>query len=583
MSAPPNLNAFHAHLLVEELTRSGVTRFFVAPGSRSAPLVVAIASSRAARATLVVDERAAGYAAVGHGRADGNPAAVLTTSGTAAANLLPAIVEASLDRVPMIVLTADRPPELRDAGANQSIDQRRLFGSHVRWEHELPCPSDVSPARAVLTAVDHAVALARGPDPGPVHINCPYREPLAPDPDPWSERAVEGLERWSESDEPFTRTEDPEPSLPPERTAWLTAALAHDARGVVLVGGLPASVDRDAVCALVTRLGWPVIADARSGIRGGDVPAGLVSCLERVTSHEGIGPYRPDVVLQIGSRLTSKRLLALAEVAGCEWIVVDPSRARLDPSHRVTARIFARPDRFATAARDALGDRPPSNRGRSLAPLAHRVRAAIDSVLDAEADLTEPFAARHVTRHTPGGHGLYLSSSLPIREVDAFGADDGPRLHVASNRGASGIDGVIASAVGFTLAHGKPTTLLIGDLAFLHDANSLALVASQNVPLTIVLINNGGGGIFHFLPIARHDALLTPWFDTPQRVDFGRLAGAFDLPYVRCDDVPAFTRAYGDAVTTVAPRLVEVVTDVRKTHEIHERLDAAARAACRES
>lgn len=303
----PNFNALWGSLIVEELLRSGVDHFVIAPGSRSTPLIQAIARNPTANATVWLDERGAAFHALGRARGGVSPSAVVTTSGTAVANLLPAVVEASLDGVPMILLTADRPPELREVGANQSIRQMGIFSDHVRWAFDLPTPGTDMPARALLSTVDQAVHQAWDGHAGPVQLNCPFREPLAPTSAPWDASYLDGLDAWMESDDPLVDV------LPGDPIDWMfveeLAGIVRTAkRGLVVCGTIADHADREEIAALAAHLGWPLWADVRSGLRFGPGPGGRLLHVDRLLGRGEA--YQPDVVLQFGSRLTSKRMQA---------------------------------------------------------------------------------------------------------------------------------------------------------------------------------------------------------------------------------------------------------------------------------
>lgn len=591
MREQPNINALWGALIIEELVRQGVDCFVVAPGSRSAPLVTAVARRSAAAtggtatggtaakgatpagATVWLDERGAAFHALGLARATGSPAAVITTSGTAVANLLPAVVEAAMDGVPLILLTADRPPELRDVGANQTIEQRGIFGGYLRWSFDLPCPDDRIPARMALTAVDEAVRRARR-DRGPVQLNCPFREPLAPDPAPWDEGCLGGTEAWLASGEPFTRIEL-RPGEPDAAAVDELATLLADAQRGLLVCGATAWADRAAILELAEALGWPCVTDVRSGLRLGTPSAAHLPHLDRLFAAEP-DRWRPDVVLQLGGSLTSKRMRTFLDAGhAAEHVLIDPRRRRIDPGHRVTRRIEGAIGEWCRALVGRVRPRPASE----LASVHGRLESAMEAAIDAGGALSEPWVARWLTRRMRTEHGLFLSSSLPVREVDDYGALDGPALRVDANRGASGIDGVIATAAGVARGSGRPCTLLIGDLAFLHDLNALAMLVEGIPPLTIVVLNNGGGGIFAFLPIAEHAEVYSPLFDTPHALRFEGICRGFGLGYARAESRDQFADAYAAAVAEGAHAVIEVASDMRVNRNEHRRIESALREA----
>jgi 2-succinyl-5-enolpyruvyl-6-hydroxy-3-cyclohexene-1-carboxylate synthase len=570
----PNINALWGALLVEELWRQGVRHVVLAPGSRSTPLVVAAAKHRGLRCHVIVDERAAAFFALGIARGSAQPAAVITTSGTAVANLAPAVVEAAIDRVPMLLLTADRPPELRDCGAPQTIDQGALFTSYLRWRFELPPPDDRMPARAVLTAAAHGYARARD-GLGPVQINCMFREPLAPAAAQWDHGCLAGLEGWNAGKAPYTRAVSGPRVLSDAQIDAQAAALAQIENGVVVAGALPADAGA-AVLELAARLGWPLWADVRSGLRLHDEARPHVPHLARAL--DARGTPRPGAVLQLGARLTEQRVQQIAAAARTVWLV-EASDDRLDPGHAVTARVCAdvAPWCRAIAARiEPRGDAPIL---AAAAEADRRVEAAIEAHFAADRSLTEPYVARWLSAHVPEDHGLFVSSSMPIRDLQTFARRDGPALRVAANRGASGIDGVLASAAGYAVGRGGPVTLLIGDLALLHDLGSMALLGKLGHTFVAVLLNNGGGSIFGLLPIAAHGDVFSPWFDAPHSFTFAGTARDFGVAHALVTTRDELAQSYRAALQRGGATLLEVRSSLAENRDAHLRLEEVVRRA----
>ena len=574
-----NINLLWSELLVEELVRCGVTLFCLAPGSRSSPLAIAV--SRHARAQTVVhfDERGLGFYAVGFARAAGRPAAVITTSGTAVVNLMPAVVEADMDHIPLVVLSADRPPELRDTRANQTIDQVKLFGSHARWFFDLPCPDPRIDPALVLTTVDQAVHRARH-DAGPTHINCMFREPLAPVKDgSVPKKLPASLVRWMKHDRSYTTYHEApgQPSAVPDE---VLTVLADAKRGVIVAGALPEPRDARAVLELGDTLGWPILPDVLSGFRFGPRADGLIGHADLLLSSARFrDTHRPDVVLHLGGRITSKRIAEFVQRSDAPYICVNPHRQRMDPGHRMTHKIESSMEGFCSAAvadvRRTSGEAwLPSwqvAQDKAAAVLAREHRRATR--------ITEPWIARSVSQILPDDHGWFLANSMPIRDADMFGDVGDASPATAANRGASGIDGNVASAAGWAHGLNRPATLLIGDLALLHDMNSLALAQAVKQRLTIVVINNDGGGIFSFLPIAHSGAAFERYFGTPHGMAFKEVATAFGFNYVNPGTMPAFNRAYRAALRAGDRRIIEVRTDRKRNVEDHRALqEAVARA-----
>ena len=583
-SEAPNINHVWARLLIEELVRGGVTLFCCAPGSRSTPLTATVAQHPQAQHVMHTDERGAAFMALGYGRAADRPAALVTTSGTAVANALPAVVEASLDHVPMLLLTADRPPELRDTGANQTVDQVKLFGDYVRWFFDLPAPTTEIAPEVVLTASAQAAYRARRPPAGPVHLNCMFREPLAPEADggDYADYTA-GLAAWQERARPYTTYSAPARAADGRAVQALSGALAGVRRGLVVAGRLDAEDEAQAALRLARRLGWPLLPDVTSRLRLGPVAEGdpRIPYYDQLLAIETFAEaHAPAAVLHLGGRALSKRLrLFLKKHRPAPYVVVRNGPERLDPDHRVTQHIETDVAAFARAfaAHLPAGEKalmPWQAAWRRASQQAARVLGAFDAESDA---LSEPLVARLLARHVPQEHGLCLASSMPVRDVNRYAASGGASVPVISNRGASGIDGTVATAAGFARGLGRPVTLLLGDLAALHDLNALSLL--RGVPVVAVIINNDGGGIFSFLPIARHADVFEPNFATPHGRSFEHAAALFDLPYARPGSPAAFTEAYRAACARDASVLIEVATDRAENRVLHEQLEARIAAA----
>lgn len=566
----PNLNYLWAELIVEELIRCGVGKFCISPGSRNSPLVVAAAGNPRADTLVHCDERGAAFYALGFAKATGQPAALICTSGTAVANTLPAVVEAAATGVPLVVLSADRPVALRDTGANQTIDQVGIFGPYARWHFDLPAPQAAVPASAVLTTVGQLVYRARRSPAGPVQLNCQFDEPLAPRPDesiPPTYR--QDIEAWQEQRRPFTsyapmRAEMAEATLERIRTA-----LAGARRGVIVAGRL-AAADGPAACRLAATLRWPLLADISSGIRFGDRPPScLVTHYDLFLREKAFARrHRPDLILHLGGPLVSKALNGYLETAGVEYITVAPTPFRQDPGHTVTRRLEMQPGRFC----DLVSNQQPGADSELLRVFA-RAEAVCAEMLDslpAARNLDNEFAAvRQLLISLPDETGLFLANSMPVRDADGCGFTSANNVDVGVSRGASGIDGNIATATGYANGLGRRTVLLTGDLAFLHDLNSLLLVKQSAVPLTIVLLNNDGGGIFSFLPIAGYQDFFRDFFAAPHGCDFAQAATFFGLPYYGPATRDELQEDLARAFTLAESSLVEIKTERAANSEQH--------------
>jgi 2-succinyl-5-enolpyruvyl-6-hydroxy-3-cyclohexene-1-carboxylate synthase len=579
----PNLTYLWTQLLIEELVRNGVDTFFVAPGSRSTPLTVSAARHPEATVVLHVDERGTSFAALGHGRATRRPAGWITTSGTAVANGQPAVVEASVDAVPMLLLTADRPPELLDSGANQTIDQTKIFGAYVRWQTDVPVPTDEVDPAYVLTTADQAVHRARRAPAGPVHLNCAFRKPLDPVEQALSVTVPDAVRDWAAGDTPYTQSPAPTLQPPPADVAALAETARDTERGLVVAGRLDTPAAVDATRRLAAGLGWPLVPDLTSQLRLGPDPDGpRVPYGDLVLGSDAFRErHAPAAVLQVGGRFASKRLrLFLRDASPEVRAVVRPDPRRVDPDHRATHHVEADVAPFVEAVLDRVGEPSDTDARRDWRAAWRRASGRAGAVVRghaADEPLTEPAVATLLSRHLPAPHALVAASSMPVRDLNRHAATDGPAVPVYANRGASGIDGTVATAAGVAEGRETPVTLLIGDLALWHDLNSLALLRGR--PVVVVVVNNDGGGIFHFLPIREHDEVFEPYFTTPQGRSFDAAAETFDLAYHRPETVDAFRAAYEQACAAGGPALIEVRTDRDDNRRVHEELEQAVAAA----
>ena len=580
-------NSHWAQLLVEELTRCGCRYFVISPGSRSTPLVVAAARHPAVTARVAVEERGAAFHAVGYGRAVGRPAVLVCTSGTALANYLPAVVEAAQDQIPVLVLSADRPPELQAAGANQTIAQRGIFGSYTRWSAELPVPAPRIDPRVILTTVDQAVFRAVSAPAGPVHLNCPFPEPLEPEPVPAPLVAGAAGARWQAGTEPFTtyREAASDTAPPGAAVSALLSLIEGSRRGLLVAGGLPRGCG-GAVAALAAHLGWPLLGDVTSGVRG---TPGLQLLLQSGSGRELL---RPDCVLQFGSHVVAKQYLELVAAAP-RLAQVAASPERLDPSHSAALRVVADPRRVAHELRLSCERLPASGYAAAVKAAGARARVALGEWSAARRGLDEPTVARLVAAAAAGppACGLFGASSMPIRDLDTFATPLPAGVAVAANRGASGIDGAVASAAGFAAGLERPVIALLGDLSLVHDLPSLSQLREVPAGLVIVVLNNRGGGIFSLLPLAQvrepgFDELFERYFATPIEVAFRDVAAAFAMHYARPRTPADLQRHLAVAAARAADgahTLLEVTTERAANAAVHAELRNLVERALRES
>ena len=584
LAACLNVNHLWAALLVEELVRQGTTLFVVCPGSRSTPLAVAVAHNPRAEAVVHWDERAAAFVALGWGRATGRPAAVVTTSGTAVANLLPAAVEADADGVPLLLITADRPPELRETGANQTVRQPPVFQDVARWSLDWPVPTQAVPARWVLSTAAHAAHRAVSPS-GPVHLNLPFREPLGAQSDGTDPaEALADLPRWPTSVTPWVapvtvRHADNRGASDEIRSDILTGL--SDAHGVIVVGDLGGD-DRGerAAVELARELGWPLLPDLRSGLRLSDDKE-VIPFVDLALLASSRATLYPDAVVHLGGRIVSKRLSRfLVEARPQTYVGVSDRPERIDPDSLVTHRLAVPVHDGVVALQGVGGPGDSAWMGRWRAASEAVSRVIEDALVG---DLSEPAVARRTAQASTEAGALVVAASMPVRDVEAFGAV-GSGVRVVANRGASGIDGTVATAHGVARGLDAPVVALVGDLALLHDLTSLGLLA-DGPPVVVVVVNNDGGGIFHRLPIAGDaPGALTPetferFFGTPHGLRFEDAARQFGLAYHGPTTLQAFDDALTSARRSGASALIEVKTDREEQAELRRRIESEVAAA----
>jgi len=571
----PNMNYAWSGVMIRELMRLGVKAFFIAPGSRSSPLAITAAELAGDHAYVHFDERGLGFLAIGHARATGKPAVIITTSGTAVANLLPAVCEASMDDVPMIVVTADRPPELRGNGANQSMDQVKLFGSYARWQMDLPCPTHDVSAEYVASTIDQAFFKATAIHPGPVHINQMFREPLAPI------AAKDQASRWEKSSfswrggsEPFTALHAPEGGvMPPDVAAKITGAR----RGVIIAGSVSSAIESETIAAIAKRLNWPVLPDIRSGLRFSSHEP-VINSIEALMIAGVIDKrFKPDVAIHIGRQVVSKRLLKY-ESSASEVIAIYPSPARHDPQSVHTERIVAALQ-VDQQVNQALVESLPA-KTRTPSAWLSRWQAmdgdaglALSKYIDAGFRIAEPIAAALAVKMAAPDSIIVAASSMPVRDLNAYAVEMEPGLGFVANRGVSGVEGTVATAVGYAMASGKAVTLVIGDQALLYDLNSLALIRHGKAPFTVLVINNDGGGIFSMLPLAGTTPHFEKVFGARHGLNgFSHAASLFGLDYKKPSDLTELADMLKKNRRSGHKQMIEVATSREQNVIDHQHL-----------
>jgi 2-succinyl-5-enolpyruvyl-6-hydroxy-3-cyclohexene-1-carboxylate synthase len=570
----------------EELVASGVRHVVVCPGSRSTPMALAVAMHPGLRVLVDLDERGAGFLALGLAKASRRPVAVLVTSGSAAANLLPATVEASAARVPLIVLTADRPPELRDRGAPQTIDQVRMFGRFVRWDIELPVPTDDPAQLAHLRhVVSRAVATARRAPAGPVHIDLPYREPLIPD-----GSLAPATTGSAGQDEPFTMVRSAS-GVSHVVVDDLARLLARSRRPLIWCGPMDDPLAARGITRLAATLGAPILADGLANLRVG--PHDRSHVIERAAtvlrSASFTGVHVPDLVLRFGGTPTSRPTLEWLSRVDAEHVVVDDGGWD-EPTLRPTVLVDAAAGELTMMLADAndIGGTTDPAWLDTWRQADARADRAIRAEVAAIAATGEPFEGSvfaELTEALPSGTLVWVGSSMPVRDLDTFLPGGPTGLRFLANRGANGIDGVVSSALGASAAGEGPVVLVIGDLSLLHDLNALAVARLPDLRLTVVLVDNDGGGIFSFLPQstthrpdvglpANYEALL----GTPHGTDLAAVARALGADVTELG-ASGIGRAVARSMGHPGIHVLRLRTERARNVELHRRvLDAAIEA-----
>ena len=571
------MNQLWGYLIVEELLRNGVNYFVISPGSRSTPLTVAVAQHDRAKKIICLDERAAAFHAIGYARATGNPAVLICTSGTAAANYFPAVIEAAIDNLPLIILSGDRPPELRQTGANQTINQVNLYGDYPTWQFDLPCPTtEISPS-VLLTTIDLVIFKSRQSPGGVVYLNCMFREPLAPTDAPIEVPA--SLVKWHESRSAYTRYANKLTIPATEEIQSLVETIASTQRGILFVGQLKSPAEIKAVIKLAARLNWAVFADVQSGLRLRQDFSNLIHYFDRLLLTDSVIELEQiDTIVQIGTRIVSAQWFKWIEKhPPTNYIAIADNPDRYDPSHLVSLRIESDITYLCDRLCQQLPQLSPSTWVQKLRAASDRIGVTAAKFLKTS-KLTEPLIARTISELIPSQHGLWVSNSMPIRDLDMFGvgeiAEDSQSFspRVGANRGTSGIEGAIASATGFAVGLQSPVTAIVGDLSSLHDLNSFALLQHNSQPVIVVIINNDGGGIFSFLPIAKSTQLFDTYFGTPHGLDFQHAAVMFKLDYYHPQNSDELIHAYQQALAIDSSAIIEVTTDRSENLKLHQDL-----------
>ncbi|GBF82916.1 2-succinyl-5-enolpyruvyl-6-hydroxy-3-cyclohexene-1-carboxylic-acid synthase [Aphanothece sacrum] len=556
-----NINTLWSSLLVETLYRLGLTTAIICPGSRSAPLAVAFAQHPNIETIPILDERSAAFFALGRAKKTKIPVVLVCTSGTAGANFYPAVIEAHESRIPLLILTADRPPELRHCHAGQAIDQIKLYGHYPNWQAELAIPSqEIGILRYLRQTLVQSWRRSLFPTPGVVHLNCPFREPLAPifDPNITSIFADFDLDNFlSQIDNNYLNFSGSSSSVLPSQ--WLSTR-----RGII-IAGVAYPVDPKGYCQAIANLAqllnFPVLADALSPVRNFSyLNPYLICTYDLILRHPQLNQSLiPDVVIQIGEFPTSKELRVWLESLEPDHWIIDPTLDNLDPLHNKTIHL--------TTSIDTL-TLPPITQDldrsflKTWLEFENKVRHNLEQKMSAIEYLLEAKIAWLLPQILPKNSLIFVSNSMPVRDMDFFWMPNHLQIIPYCNRGANGIDGTLSTALGMAYKSSH-NVMLTGDLSLLHDTNGFLINKNFKGHLTIILINNNGGGIFEILPISQFRSSFEDFFATPQNIDFSQLCQTYNISHQLIDNWSQFTELLNPLPST-GIRVLEVQTNRQK-------------------
>ncbi len=556
------LNETWAQHIIKELVHQGIRYFCIAPGSRSTPLTLAAHEHPLAEHVIHFDERGLAFHGLGFAKGASKGVALIVTSGTAVGNLLPAVMEAHHSHIPLIILTADRPPELKACGANQTTDQVKIFQNFVRFQMELPCPDEHVPLNYLSTTIAEAVSLSKRAPKGPVHLNCMFRKPFFP---------KEILDNASKTIRPQTIIRESKMRLLPSGVAALADELSEHDKGIIILGELPRLPSYKPFFELARRLQWPIFADILSQVRAEGENFGVIPYYDLILQLKEL--EAPEAILHFGKAFISKSLNNFVKEAkaACYCQVLDHPY-RQDPNHLVTEKVEADPLEFCKQLTSALPGKSSDNYLATCIQKSEEVRSLIPSFFEENLYLSEPYVQHSLSFLLDATWGVFISNSMPIRDADLLYFPKNKVGPIFGNRGLSGIDGNIASAIGLSKGLEKSVVAILGDLAFLHDLNSLALLKKHPHPLLFIVINNGGGGIFSFLPVHEKQEVFEELFATAHTYQFENAAKLFNLNYYTPSTPEEFMSTINQTTKEKQSAIIEVHTDREQNLKLHEEL-----------
>ena len=549
-----NINIAWAECLIEDCIRHGIEHFCIAPGSRSTPLTLAVAKHPKATSHCHFDERGLGFFALGLSKARQQTVAIITTSGSAVANLYPAVVEAKQSSIPLLVLSADRPQELVAVGANQAIEQQGMFANYPVYSGQLAEPSVDASLANMLSELGHALALQQQA-PGPVHINCPYREPFYPEQAKQDLTALyKQLEAWINSSSPYYQ-QHPNTSQPVVSQQW--PELLEKSKILVIIGQQTAEQSQ-AIIAWAQQAGWPIVVDCQSHWQTAQEDSGLIQQAELLLANSRFAEQvQADLIIQFGGKLVSKRLNQWLAKSSAQYYLIDQSAQRVNPGQGIQQRwqcsaqawLHAHPVKTSTTSQQYL---------ERWTQTQHAISEEVNAAL---LDYSELAICAQISAQQKPRSAVFMGNSMVVRLFELLGQSCQAE-HYFANRGASGIDGLLATSVGIAEGLQQTCTLVIGDTSLLHDLNSLSLAANRQQNLVIVLFNNNGGEIFNLLPALspgpQNQQLSKQYYQLPHQADFAAAAATFNLAYQQVVNFEQFGHAFERAQQQAGASLIEV-------------------------
>ncbi|MSQ21878.1 MAG: 2-succinyl-5-enolpyruvyl-6-hydroxy-3-cyclohexene-1-carboxylic-acid synthase [Dehalococcoidia bacterium] len=584
-----NRNYAFAGAFVEELARCGLRHVCICPGSRSSPLAISFARQPAIKTWVHLDERSASFFALGMARSLGEPVALVCSSGTASANFYPAIAEARNSLAPIIVLTADRPPEISDWGALQTIDQVGMYGTHAKWSVNMPPPEATRELMAfVRSTACRAFTTALEPSAGPVHVNFPFRDPLEPAvvpndfPDTAEDMADEAWHGRADNG-PYIRAVMSERQPVPENVERLAADLASTERGVIICGPQSDPELAASVSALAKRLSYPVLAEPLSQVRCGTHDRSMVvDCYDAFLRDSDLAAaLAPEVVIRFGALPTTKTISQYLERhRAARHIMVDTGQSWNDPLHVTSDMLRLDPVLLCNGMVSSIeGGRTPGPWASRWRQVASATRAAMKKEIGGFQQMFEGKVFSELARFLPEDATLFAGNSMPVRDMDTFFPSGAKRIRFMTNRGASGIDGVVSTALGASAVGRGKLVLVIGDISFYHDMNGLLAAKAHGLDSTIIVINNDGGGIFSFLPQAAYEDVFETYFGTSHGLTFRATAELYNLGYRKVEEWRQFQEAVAESLNSSGTDIIEIPGDRALNVTLHRRVWAAVAAS----